>query len=443
MQHTEIWPSKLGWQGPRWLVIVGIVSLLMYAIGQFIWPDFSKNTETWLAFTGLLAFCIHGKGLRRAPMILLLVFIAVQLLSWSLGLWQYPQWATDDPRLQDLAKLFIFISVAWWLGGSTRNTLIIWSLAALGFLIATLLAPAGNGWATGLTGQRVGFDIRNQQHASMLFGVTLLGLTCFARRFWLAEKKRALWVTVWGAGMVVAIAGIAVGQTRAVWLSASAAMTAGLALWAAMALLKGRTRRLLPYLAGIALSLAVVSGILAETFGDTLNHRFHKESGVVSQLMKGDIAEVPYTSIGIRINSWMAASQWIAERPLTGWGPEGRNLVMSETTWLPDWVLKQYGHLHNYFMETWVEYGLVGVLAMGSLAIWIGRATWLAWRNGEMPNDMACFGIVFFVYWMIINQFESYNSFSTGQFVHNLVVGGLITHYWRFRSKAITAGHAG
>ena len=26
------------------------------------------------------------------------------------------------------------------------------------------------------------------------------------------------------------------------------------------------------------------------------------------------------TSIGIRVNTWIEASQWIAEKPLQGWG---------------------------------------------------------------------------------------------------------------------------
>jgi O-antigen ligase len=174
------------------------------------------------------------------------------------------------------------------------------------------------------------------------------------------------------------------------------------------------------------------------TFDETINKRLNTENNVVSQLLNGDIAQVPYTSIGIRINSWIAASEWISERPLTGWGPKGRDLVMSETSWLPDWVLMQYGHLHNYFLETWVEYGLIGLVAMCLLTIWIGRATWLAWQRDELPNDMAIFGIIFFFYWITINQFESYNSFPSGQFVHNLVVGGLITHYWKSKKSLTT-----
>ncbi|MDL4863374.1 O-antigen ligase family protein, partial [Halomonas elongata] len=70
-----------------------------------------------------------------------------------------------------------------------------------------------------------------------------------------------------------------------------------------------------------------------------------------------------------------------------------------------------------------------------------GMATWRAWRGGVLPGDMALFGAGFFLYWIVVNQFESYNSFWTGVYVHNLVVGGLVTHYWRWQRDARAGDH--
>lgn len=431
LQLTKVFPTTQGRNEPSWLAYLGIFSLFFYAFCKFVWEDFSDNLENIFILTGLVSFCIYGKGIRKTPLLLLLIFILVQLLSWSLGLWQYPQWVTDDPRIKDLAKLFIFISIAWWLGGSTRNTFILWGVAFLGFIVATLLAPAENGWLAGFTGERVGFGIRNNQHASMLFGVFLLGMLCFFQRFWKVGEYRFIRICFWVLGVLIAITGVMLGQTRAVWLSTTIAISLGALIIITAAVLKGKIKHLLLYACATSLALIVLISVIGATLGDSLGERVLKESEVISKLIDGQFTEVPYTSIGIRVNSWVAASQWIAERPVTGWGPKGRDLVMSETDWMPDWVLKEFGHLHNYFLETWVEYGLIGLLALGILTLWIGRATWLAWRGGAMPTDIAFFGLLFFVYWVVINQIESYNSFSTGQFVHNVIVGGLITHYWR------------
>lgn len=166
---------------------------------------------------------------------------------------------------------------------------------------------------------------------------------------------------------------------------------------------------------------------------DVLAQRLAAESHVIAEVLQGNLDDVPYTSVGIRIHSWVAALEWIAERPLVGWGGEARGLVMDHTPWLPTFVKDNFGHLHNFFLEVWVAYGLVGLGVMAALAAWVGRATWKAWRGGAMPNDIALFGATFFVYWVIVNQFESYNSFWTGVYVHNLVAGGLVTHYWAYR----------
>lgn len=50
-----------------------------------------------------------------------------------------------------------------------------------------------------------------------------------------------------------------------------------------------------------------------------------------------------------------------------------------------------------------------------------------------MPNDMALFAVAFFVYWLVVNQFESYIAVSSGVYVQNLVLGGLVTHIWRWQ----------
>ena len=154
---------------------------------------------------------------------------------------------------------------------------------------------------------------------------------------------------------------------------------------------------------------------------------------IIAKVLEGQFEELPRTGAGVRIQTWYAAMQWIAERPIVGWGAKGRSLAIDETEWLSDWVKDHFGHLHNFFLEILIAYGLLGLAVIGALAAWVGRATWLAWRGGVLPGDMALFSVGFFIYWLIVNQFESYNSFWTGVYVQNLVLGGLITHYWRWK----------
>ncbi|WP_158774345.1 O-antigen ligase family protein [Cobetia sp. L2A1] len=432
MTLLDKWDDNTHWKSPQWLLIIGVLSLLTYAFGKVLLGDVAKPAELMLALSGLVAFCIWGKELRRNVLLLLGAVILVQLLSWGMGRLHHPEWTNASPSIDRLAKLFIFISIAWWLRGSTRNTLLIWSLATFGVLLATVInAPPGDGWIAGFSGERVGFGVRNQQHASMLFGVICIGLIIFAKRCVKPGRGQFIRMVTWLAALSMIIAGLAIGQTRAVWGGVFVALIVGLCSWCLYVLTRDGVRYLLKPLVVILLIVMAAATILYWSFGEVLHDRFEMEGQVIGQILHGDVSQVPYSSLGVRIHSWVAATQWIAERPWVGWGAEGRSLVMDETPWLPEWVAQEFGHLHNFFIEIWVGYGILGLLAITALACWIGYATWKAWRSGDMPGDMALFGTSFFAYWMIVNQMESYDSFWTGVYVHNLIVGGLITHYWK------------
>ncbi|SHF80662.1 O-antigen ligase [Modicisalibacter ilicicola DSM 19980] len=423
------------WGGPFIPWAVGFSFLLLYASCLVVLPKVGSPAETIMAILGLVALLTWGGSLRRsAALWLLAAAIAVQVLSWALGYYHHPQWVEDNPQVDRLAKLFIFIAIAWWLGGSTGKTLWVWALALLGLIATSFVGSKGlPHWQQGLQGVRVDFDIRNAQHAGMMFATGLLGLLAFSRRCVYKQRLVAWRVVVWGLALAICLAGVVVTQTRAVWLALAITLPVMGALWMKQSLRQPETsfsrRNIL-----IGVFLLVLVGTTVVILGkDTIDKRLQDESSVIGMVLQGNFSEVPYTSVGIRIQTWRAATEWIAERPLVGWGSDGRSLAIDQTEWLPDWVKRQYGHLHNFFLEVWIAYGALGLAVIGALAVWVGRATWLAWRGGVLPGDMALFGAGFFVYWVIVNQFESYNSFWTGVYVHNLVLGGLVTHYWRWQ----------
>lgn len=434
LKYLQLWEFDK-WYTPKYYKNVGVFFFLLYVFFQVLWEPAGNIGETASALLGLFGLLLFGKGLRKSGALwLLLAAILVQILSWGLMYQFRPEWVPDNPQLDRLAKLFIFIAVAWWLGGSTRNTLIAWSLALIGFIAATFIHGEGIGnWVSGIVhGERVGFGIRNNQHASMLYGVCAIGLFAFAKRFIyrpeLVGWRFAVWFFLFGLTLLALL----IGQTRAVWIAVAVALLMMFCFWVSWKVIKGDRKSLLRSMLVGVLSAGVLLGSAGWFLGGTLMNRGVAEKSVISEVLQGDVANVPYSSIGIRIHSWVAASEWIAQRPLTGWGPWGRGLVIDHTSWLPAFVKSNFGHLHNFFIEIWVSYGVIGLALIASLAAWIAQATWRAWRGGVLPNDMALFSICFFVYWMMVNQLESYMSFWTGVYVFNLVVGGLITHYWRW-----------
>lgn len=437
MKLSDIWESNPTWKSPNALWWSGVLTLMLYAGLAILLPSIGSPAETLCALLGLGAVLVYGRNIRNSgPLWLLLAVLFVQTISWSLMAWHHPEWAASNPKLDRLAKLFIFIGVAWFLGGSTRNTLLIWGLAFVGWLIATF--AYGNGleeWLAGLNGKRAGLGYRNAQHGSMLFGAALLGLISFTARFSKVQGRLVPWRIATSLVLIcICLIGISIGQTRAVWIGLTLALFVAGVLWLMWALrsknkLTDLARPLLFVTGGLLITFIAVSVIFQGTF----THRLSQESAVVDKLVQGDVSSIPYSSIGVRIHSWRAALEWIEERPLVGWGSEGRSLVMKHTPWLPADVRENFGHLHNYFLEVWVAYGLFGVLVIAALAFWVGRGTWLAWKGGVIPNDLALFAVAFFAYWLVINQFESYSSVSSGVYVQNLVLGGLVTHIWHWQ----------
>ncbi|MDN3522075.1 O-antigen ligase family protein [Halomonas ramblicola] len=405
--------------------------MLLYAGLRLVEPGTGELAGTLMALTGLFAVLRWGRGIRGGGALwLLLAVVVVQVISWVAGYLHHPEWMTDNPQVDRLAKWFLFIGLAWWLGGNTRATLLAWGLGLAG-LVAVVFWPEGSleQWRLGLQGVRAEFAIRNSQHDSMLFGSGLLGLVCFAGRCWhgqgaLAWSRRLLWTLA----LAVCAVGIVITQTRAVWLALLVVLPLlpALAWW-------GAGRRL-PRKAWWGLAAAagmIVAGALA--FHQPVTERLADENRIIARALEGDWQSIPYSSVGNRLLTWRASLDWIAERPLVGWGEEGRSLVIEHTDWLPEKTQALYGHLHNTFLELLVSYGLLGLAVVLALIAWIGLGTWQAWRAAVMPGDMALFGAGFFVFYAIVSQFESYGTFWTGAYVQNLVAGGLVTHIWRWQ----------
>ncbi|EPC04110.1 hypothetical protein L861_02025 [Litchfieldella anticariensis FP35 = DSM 16096] len=430
--------SETPWHSPRWLWWVGITSLAIYAALRLLWPELGELGGTVMGLLGLGCVLACGKGPRSsAALWLLLAAVVIQLITWTLGFWHHPEWVPDNPQLDRMAKWFLFIGVAWWLGGSTRATLAIWGLALFGFLLTTLLTGGGGAqWLAGFQGYRIDFDLQNAQHTAMFFGTALLGVLAFSRRLLIPGAWAAARRIIWVAALGMCTSGVAITQTRAVWLAVLLVLPCMAAIYLFWNYSQRHSNSARKVTVALLLGGAIVLSLIGVTFHDGIERRIVKEKETLVELLEGNIDAVPYTSsIGNRVYTWIAAAEWIHERPLIGWGENGRSLVIQETEWLPEYTREHYGHLHNTFLEVFVSYGLMGVGLLAALAWWIGWGTWRAWRGGVMPGDMALFGFSFFIFWVVVNQFEAYLSFWSGVYVHNLIVGGLVTHIWRWQRE--------
>ncbi|MBY6112785.1 O-antigen ligase family protein [Halomonas sp. DP1Y21-3] len=412
-----------------------LVLSFVYSSLRICLPDIGQKSGTAIALVALFVILWTRSSLRTSTIFsCLLGVVFVQLVSWMAGYFHHPDWLPDNPELDRLGKWFLFVGVAFWLGGMRRNAEALLLFALLGFLAACFLFQgAPDEWLRGLKGQRVDLGIRNAQHTSMFFGVAVLGLLCFSRRFFLTGNRPWVMGPIWIIFFCICLLGVLVSQTRAVWLSLVVTLLLSIAVFL-IAVFTGRVSRSLKRQGVIVLlCVLVVSGTGGVAFKDTLGQRLAAENSEIENAWHGKWEEIPYSSIGNRLHTWRAGLEWFSERPIVGWGGEGRGLVIDHTDWLPQSVKDQYGHLHNTLLDFVVSYGLLGLSVIIVLVIWTGLGSWKAWRAGVMPPEVFAFGWTFFVYYFIVSLFESYSFFWTGSYIQNVVMGVVVTFIWRWQ----------
>ncbi len=435
------------WRESRFLIkdtklqYLCVLLMLISAFLGIITPRFEDKIETLTVLSGGILFLIYGRNLRWSlPVVLLIGVIVVQILTWLSIHFSHPEYSEHSLRINRLSVWFILLPVAFILGGQLRNVFTLWGVAAVGLLLSPWLV--GGGWEeiqAGLNGKRVDFGIYNAQHPAMLFGTLLLGCIFFSSRCLSALFSSSWWVClIWLLCLIGSIIAVAITQTRAIWLALTIAC--GIVLIVVMVcylyrvinkskvmLFKLNQKKVFALI-----SIWVAIGSAGIYF--TVSVYKTRLSSEIINFKKSDklTDERNYeTSAGIRIASWKHGLRWAKERPLLGWGWEGRTLVIRDAPGVPESFRKHAGHLHSTYIDTLVNYGVMGLAILIMLFSYLFFSSILAWRKEYISLDMVLFFSTFLIYWSIVNLFESYMLFASGEYVFGLVAGGVLTLIWR------------
>lgn len=147
-----------------------------------------------------------------------------------------------------------------------------------------------------------------------------------------------------------------------------------------------RWRRILPVAVPAGLVLAVLAGL---------------------QLVRRLNRQLEVTSLDQRLDLWRVATDMFAQRPLVGMGPGSFKEIYFQTGLVVPGETLQ--HAHNLYLHVAAETGLIGLLALGWLALAGVLATAAAWRRGERRNAaagaalfvmLAVHGTLDYVYWI-------------------------------------------
>lgn len=106
-----------------------------------------------------------------------------------------------------------------------------------------------------------------------------------------------------------------------------------------------------------------------------------------------------------------------------GWGGRGSRPLIDNSDLFSESFKQEYNHLHNSYLQTLVEIGLIGAMFIVVLITLVGRATIKAYQKKQMPLDVFLFAWTFFIFWLVVNLLESYIIFPTGTYLVGIIGG--------------------
>ncbi|MBD1576853.1 O-antigen ligase family protein [Vibrio sp. S11_S32] len=350
----------------------------------------------------------------------LFISILLTITAWVASLYYIPDLARSMPKISVLSKLFFFIIIAYWLKGSTKRVHAFLSCYIVGVFLLFNSHSTNFIQETqqGLNGTRVDYGVVNANHPAVLSGIAFIICVFYSIKsvFSLTQhftiKKTSMFLGLITLliyfGLVVIIT-----QSRQVWLAIPLAFLIAPVIY----IITKKPNKKMFYLISVStLSLVLLAISIASQFS-YVDKRSNSEKNVISEILTGHISDLPYTSTGIRIHFWLEALPWIQKNPLFGYGEEARGLVISQSTDLPSYIKAQFSHLHNSYIELVVQYGTPALLLFLYVYISLIKSTTFQ----KDSNEMYYLSLLFFIFWIITNNFESYTLQKTGEVVSNVI----------------------
>lgn len=416
--------------------------IALYCFTPFLNEDIKSLSEIFLGILLFFLLVINPGSFRTDKMTLLFfAAIVVQILSWLSVKSTNPEFAYHVPKIDRLGKLFLFIPIAWGLRKFKDQTIKYLAILAIsGFFIGIVVhSNFLLEISSALKGTRIDFEVRNAQHPSMVFGVIFI--FSFFNVFIFQNKKILLFLFI---GIIIfSFTGIVFTQTRQTYFSLA---VSGFVTLALVYFMKIAIKRKV-----VLLTITIVCGLIFSLNADSFSKRFNNDfklSNLVENYNKNKktlsgfdtkinfiVKNIPETSAGVRIKSIIESFKWIAKKPLLGWGSEGRTLVISDSENFSKNSRKIFGHMHNYIFEVLVSYGFLGLTIIILLYYFILKSSYLNTDSFYESKGFFVITCCFIIYWLFMNNFESYNSFSSGVFIHNFIFGCIYSRFLNTKER--------
>lgn len=282
-------------------------------------------------------FCIVG--------VLLAYFIVNALEAW---------WDSQGSSGLDKPSRFLLAAIALpFLLRYPPKATFLWSGVAMGGLLSGSWAV----WQKLVEGvSRAGGYTHVIQFGNLNM---LLGILCLAGLGWAyVQPRRHFWFALLAVGAVMGMLGSLASGSRGGWIGLPFVF---LVLYRAYACYWPKRWFAMVVVAGV-----LVGGTLYAVPQLGVQSRVNQAFSDIQRFVENDNV---HTSLGARFAMWEAAMVLIPEKPWLGWGDNGyaqaRDALVEQGKAPP--IIKNYGHVHNEYLDAWVKNGIIGLLVLLAL----------------------------------------------------------------------------
>ncbi|BDU44606.1 O-antigen ligase family protein [Vibrio nigripulchritudo] len=404
-------------------ILLMVFSACVYAAFKDSWRLFADIFQTFLLLASLATLIVHWSFFKKEKLLWLLpIALMVQLSSWIYSLQFHPDIATDSPQLGRFLEFFIFFFIAFWLRGNEKY---IWTMLVC-FVLGSIFtlnyhAPILEQISLGLSGRRVEFDYRNAQHGALIIGASILISLLFLSRLIKDSQKNIATLLTCLLVMAFLIIIQIVLQTRQAILGITAAIIC---------------TSLYGYYIKDKLNIKSIMFILAITIiviligrnSDIIYQRLSSELYVITDyILIGDFSNIPYTSVGIRVQLWLESAMWIIKSPLLGFGNGAEAFIIEQSSRLPQRIAIEFKHVHNSYIATLLRFGLLGLLLGFAILIFPIIDLFKSTKGKENIQYIKYLAIMFLVYWLVVNTFESFWYMKAGLWTYTVLMAAIYT----------------
>lgn len=426
-----LFPSRHGiTRAPNGVIqYMGVGGLLLYVLLLPVYRDGARVGETLMLLAFVLSWRLVLPAFRREPLALLcLLWIGYLLISAAVS--PVPMRELLD-EIRNMSRLFLFLVIAWWMGGMRRGALQLYALALAGLLLAIAFNMDWQNVAQLFNGsRRMDFGIINPLHFGLMCSIGILGVLIFYREIlgldharhgsWQAYARIVLWLFL----LLVLIQGFVSSQARGVWAALAIALIASSPLFALLLLREKMRYGPVKVITATAFVLAIGAGLVISQW-DVFESRYKQERGAIEAIFDDREGDVPLSSLGIRVHLWeWGVEQW-KQRPWLGWGAMSTRYLLERSDLSPRLRAVPGSHVHNTYLELLITTGIVGVMILIAAVFCLVRGILSVRREGPFIDMIGVFTFSALLCFAIASMTNVYINSRTGMYLMGILGGAI------------------